>query len=276
MPKSLKDSSGEIKSNRLSDEQLLSFAKAIFIPQPAPLVTALGFLPAATPPEVIDKHKEALLKGVDYGVDLYESQGKKKLAIQYREFGNWLRKSSYELFPKILLLGECLAKSLENAFGHSIVGKYELELLQLTYLIDRDFVRDQASFRFWRELLRNQLAQITKRRPIPILETWSPAKHPVASKYITGDRISESLFIDNLNFVKSEESAEVRMADAAATIVSRALNERRCKSAYEILATRLAADGRVTMIQLKDFDLDSWTYDPSQSPWIRENGVSGA
>lgn len=184
----------------------------------------------------------------------------------YDEFSHWFKNLSSEEYFKVILLGECIVRSLNNAIGKSIVGKYDDELSRLRFLIDRDFVRENRSNTFWHELMRNQLYAISKRNPIIVIEEWEKRGHPFVEKYKQkGYYDLNELFWKHLDFVNSHEYFEVRIADLVGTIVYRYYNKNICHEAFRILYPFIV--DKVMLFQLKDFDLSQWKYDPNANPW---------
>ena len=106
LPKSLKNSKGEIKSSSLSDEQLTNFARKVIVTHFRVGITPFIVRPVDNPVNVIEKHRQVHLMGIQDGVNGYTHQGKSDLARIYDEFGNWLQNLSYPQYLKILVLGE--------------------------------------------------------------------------------------------------------------------------------------------------------------------------
>lgn len=189
LPASLKNHNGEIKGKQLGEEELVRFAKQVIVPHPAILVTTVGLRPSANSAEVVEKHRAVQAEGIRQGAMFYREHDNHRMARTYEEFLHWFRKLSYDQYLKVVLLGKCIARSLVNAFGHSIAGGYEDELMRLRYVIDRDFVREERSNAFWHELLRNQIWYSSKENPLPLLDTWKSG-HPVLQRYSKDGRLN--------------------------------------------------------------------------------------
>ena len=269
LPRGLKNAKGEIKGSSLGEADLVSFAQNVVLPHPRAILSPVGLRPSDNPPAVVDKYRQVQGEGIERGTAFYRKLGRETMAQIYEEFGHWFRKLSYDTYLKIILLGECIVLALVNAFGHSISGGYASELTRLRYVIDRDFVREERSNFFWHELLRNQLWYTSKRHPIPLLDTWAKTGHPVLDRYRRNGRLDlNDLFWNNLVFVRSHESLEVRIADIAAAVFTRHFNGKGAAPAYDLLKGSIAGRGRVPVILLTDFDLSAWTYDPEDNPWL--------
>jgi len=167
LPASLKDHNGEIKGKVLSDAQLAQFARDVMVPQPPILVTAVGLRPSSNPPKVVDKHRALQAEGIKQGMLFYKEHQRDSMARLYEEFGHWSENPSYDQYLKIALLGECIARSLVNAFGHSIAGGYDYELMRLRYVIDRDWLRPsstrlQRTHQAWRTVRNTDPAPLSR------------------------------------------------------------------------------------------------------------------
>jgi hypothetical protein len=268
LPRSLKDSKGEFKGSALSDAQLLDFARHIFGRAPAVGVTPVAIQPSTHSAEVLVKHRHVALVGIKEGVNEYRSLGRPAVAQTYEEMGNWFKNLDGSLYLKVTLLGECIVNSLINAIGHSVSGGSDAELVDLRYVIDRDFVRGPRRLSFWREILRNQLWHITRRTPIPLVTEWRDTGHPFLTKIMrNGKPDLNDLFVSNCCFGSSREHLELRIADMTAAIVNRYINRRQCAAAYQIVRRFFLSHGKIVQVKLCDFDLDAWRYDPAKNPY---------
>jgi hypothetical protein len=152
--------------------------------------------------------------------------------------------------------------------AHAVSSRYDTELTDLQFVIDRDFVRTPRYLTFWREILRNQLWQITQKTPIPILSEWRSTGHPFLDKFTRdGKPDFNELFTENLSFALSHQHPELRIADMTAAIISGYLNHRRCSEAFTVVRHAFLHHGKIELIELNDFDLDSWRYDPTKNPY---------
>ncbi|MHB9003909.1 MAG: DUF3800 domain-containing protein [Coriobacteriia bacterium] len=267
LPRSLKDSKGEFKGSALDDCQLADFANLVLRPHPAIRITSVILRPTDNPRTVVDKHRSVQVEGIRRGVEIYRLRNNTGMAQLYEEFWHWVDKLSYDQFLKIVMLSRCIHSSLVHSFGHSIAGGYEEELIRLSYLIDRDFVRQERTRAFWLELLRNQVWHQSKMHPLPMLDTWDD-NHPVVAAYTRNGRFDmNKLFVHSLQFARSHECFEVRIADIVASILSRNLNTGSCEKAAAMVDRCLAGDKGIAALVLDDFDRDAWSYDSSDNPW---------
>lgn len=271
LTKSLKDHKGEIKSSSLSDDDLLRFVKTVCLSEPGIGITPTAIVPQNNPSAVVEKHKEVQRKGIEVGLLYYVEKDRTEVANFYRDYHNWFKKLSYPLYLKIYLLGECIVHSLINAIGHSISGNYDDELPRLRFMIDRDFIRNNTHWLYWRDLLRNQLWHISEEHPIPYLDKWDKKGHPFLDKYTRNGRPDlGKLFSENCDFCPSHTNFEIRIADAVGTIIRRHFDNNSCREAYNYLKYCFCKDGKIVGIELSDFDLTTYKYHPELNPWLAE------
>ncbi len=268
LPKTLKNPKGEIKSSSLSDEQREHFAREVICSPYYVGITPFTIRPSDNPATVVEKHRQVNLITIREGAKEYASLDRLSMAKFYDDFGNWLKKLSYAQYLKIRILGDCIADATVNTVGHAISAGYDEELPRMRFLIDRDFIKEPQPNAFWRELLRNQFYEASKRTPVPLSQKWKRKGHPFLDKYMRNGQLNfNELFWKHCAFVSSHEYFEIRIADAVSTIISRYLNERRCQNAYALVRRCFLRDKHITQIVLNDFDLSAWRYNPENNPW---------
>ena len=254
LPKSLKNHKGEIKSSKLSEKQLELFAREVIASTPHILITPFAIRPIDNSEEVINKLKKNTLKNIREAVIGYQLLDKTKTASFYDQLGHWFDKLSYCQYLKVVLLGNCIVAAFINAIGSSVVQGFDDELTRIKYVIDKDFIRGKEHNAFWRELLRNQLYNITKYDPLPILDTWEAQGHPFLKKYEKDGVLDfNDLFWNNCQFGESHLTWEIRLADAVSTIFSIYFNDRKCIRAYKIIEQLIhGKDRRVRQLKFTE------------------------
>ncbi|HLC26961.1 MAG TPA: DUF3800 domain-containing protein [bacterium] len=268
LPRCLKNANGEIKSSKLSDQQLADFAHEVVCTPPKIGITSFAIRPADNPKGVVEKHRTVVLIGIGEGRKEYTALDRGRMAKAYEEFENWFRRLSYDHFLKIIVLGDCISSAMVNTVGHSISGKYDEELTRMRFIIDQDFIKGSRRNLFWHEVLRCQLYHESKSNPIPLLNKWKKKGHPFLEKYYRDGRLDfNELFWNQCEFASSHEHFELRISDAVNTIVSRYFNRACCLEAYRLVRTCFLKDRKVEQIVLKDFDLSSYHYNPGDNPW---------
>jgi hypothetical protein len=97
---------------------------------------------------------------------------------------------------------------------------------------------------------------------------WQHTGHPFLTKFTRNGNLDlNELFVKNCSFASSHQHPELRIADVIATIVSRYLNQRRCSAAFGIVQRAFLHHGKIEEIELHDFDLAAWRYDPTKNPY---------
>lgn len=269
LPRSLKNSKGEIKSSLLSDEQLTEFARDVVSAHYYIGITPYCIRPSKNPEAVVEKYRMANLMGIRGSAkEMRELCRPESFAKMYDDFGNWLEKLSYVQYLKILVLGACISTALSNTIGHSITGGYDDELTRIKFLIDRDFIKEPHHNIFWHEVLRNQLYYHSKKDPLPILDKWINKGHPFLDKYERNGYLNfNELFWKQCTFVSSQDNFEIRIADAVNTILTRYINKRRCHEAYSLVKKCFLSNRNITELQYHDINLNDYQYDPADNPW---------
>lgn len=265
---SYKNHKGEIKSSLLPNEILYDFLIKVIVEEPMINISPVCIRTILNPIEVVEKHKNIHLAGINNGVFEYHNLGRHNQAKMYSQFANWYRKIDYVQFVKIMLLGNCMYKALRDSIGHSISDGYEHELVNLKYKIDKIFLRGLEQNAFWHELMRNQLYALSEENPIPCLIEWKVENHPFYLKYHSGENYNfNKLFWGNTNFVQSHEHFEIRIADTISTILNRHWNLGQCKELYKIIKYCFTGDGKIKCIVLNDFDFDQGIGQIRTNPW---------
>lgn len=268
LPKSFKNPKGEIKSSLLSDEQLTDFARNILCGHFFIGITPYCIDPSLNPISVIEKHRSINLIGIREGANELKEENRDYDARIYEEFGNWFSKLSHAQYLKILVLGACITKALANTVWHAITGRFEDELLRIRFLIDKDFIKEPRHHIFWHEVLRNQLYNFSKTSPLPLNKKWKNKGHPFLEKYEKDGRLNfNELFWKQCDFVSSHENFEIRISDAANTIISRYYNKGECQQAYSLVQKSFLRDRNIPNMLLQDINLDDYRYDPADNPW---------
>lgn len=268
LPKRLKDSKGEFKSSNLSEENLSAFVENVIDIDPIIRITPIQFRPSENPRNVIEKHRNIQLAGINDGIIYYTKQGNVKLAKTYTDYSNWYRKLSYSEYMKLFLLGACITKSLTNTFGHAIAQGYDSELVALRFILDEGYVKSREQNTFWHETLRNQLYFFSQKDPLPLLIEWQKTGHSVLDKYQKEGHIDlNELFWQNCKFASSQDNFEIRIADAVNTILNRYHNQGACRRSYEVMKDNFAKDGKITDYRLNDINFNYVIGKHVSNPW---------
>ena len=274
LPASLKNHKGEIKGSSLDCSQLRAFVENVILKSPYVGITSKRLRTVENPPSLIDKHTAIVLAGLN---DKYLRMIKSGCveAIKFKDYANWIRKLNYQQYLKISFLGSLVFDSLKNTIIHSIRERYDHELVETKFLIDRIFVRGVEQNAFWRDVLRNQFFSYSRKEPIPLLSDWKNTGHPFLTKYASKGYLDfNELFWRNCKFGDSHVNFEIRIADIIGTILSRYFNFNKCKDVFNLLEPCFMEHGKIEHVFLNDFDFN---YMIGQMPFtLFENNVSGS
>jgi len=269
IPSTFKNNKGEIKGSSLTEDLLQTFMEQVLFLEPFPLFTGIGVIPSENSSEVVKKHKAINLAGINDGILNYKKLGRDRPANLYRDFANWLRKLNYQKYLKIFTLGNCIHEALISSVGHAITGAYDDELVHLRLKIDRDFIKGRQTTSFWRELLRNQLYNLSLTEPMPLLDTWKETGHPFLTLYYkNGDLDLNRLYTERCDFVLSNDHFEIRIADIIAIILSRYYNRKKCLKHFDILKHFHTGNNVLKIIALKDFSFEDHFERLPPNPWL--------
>jgi hypothetical protein len=276
LPRSLKNSKGEIKSSSLSDDQLTEFARNVVCAHYHIGITPYCIRPSKNPDTIVEKHRKANLIGIRGSAqEMRELRRPESSASLYDDFGNWIERLSYAQYLKIRVLGDCIFTALANTIGHSITEGYDDELIRIKFMIDKDFIKERQHNIFWHEFLRNQLYDHSQKYPLPLLDKWEDKGHPFLEKYGGNGYLNlRELFWKQCSFVSSHDNFEIRIADAVNTIITRCLNRQECHQAYLLVRKYFLKDKKIREMLLHDFNLDNLRYNPAENPWRNLRGKS--
>jgi hypothetical protein len=235
----VRNKKGEIKSKNLDDRALYTIAKRIFRSRNTIGITAVGFKAKENPEMIVKQQIQQSIGSVERVITEYKKDGRTELANDYMKFAKWTKRLSYEQYAKAITLVDSIYNSLYNAVWYSACKHIDNDLVNLEWKIDETFIKQKTSKKFWLEILRNMLRDLSSREPLPILQSWINKMHPFLRKYMIKEndhfRIAGKLFIDNINFYSSELHDEIRIADLVATIYHRYYNHNKCIDAYNIV-----------------------------------------
>jgi hypothetical protein len=260
MPKERSNKHGEIKGSELTDAQLLDFAQNVISPYPPVKIEYVRFCPAENPEEVMQAHKAKEVASVYRIAEQTAADGNASKAREYTNMAIWYKNASrmnYLNYMKMVLLRRLILKVFYSAIGLSILiellhrDPQSVNLLNITFKIDRDFVRGPDPETFWKELLRSSFR--ASRDGIPVLDEWND-DHPFLKKYplIEEEFLDFSdVFKNHCAFYDSHVSFEVQIADITALIINRYFNRGAAREAYAELWATTSAPSRPTHLRLQ-------------------------
>lgn len=236
---------GEIKGSELNENQLLSFVKNVYNPDPVVRQEIVCFSPKENPESLMKTFKALEVESFLKVAELAKQDGKMEMAKQYERMAIWhknAKKMHYPHYFKLKLLNSLIHKALKTSVGFSILlevlgDKESKNLLNLCFKIDQDFIKAADPTIYWKELLRNYFISQTIKDPIPILDNWKDG-HPFVEKYkgtIEGTFNFKDLFRNHCNFLESHEHFEIQIADITGIIINRFYNRNKAVEAFNEL-----------------------------------------
>lgn len=255
IPDELKDKNGEVKGQLLGKVELKNFLKNVVYEKPEVKFSIVSIIPKNNSKIVVEKHHCSQIEQLIYSKELFkEGNSTKKNINFFDQFAKWLSKRNESQFLKMLCLKNCVYESFYNGFVFGIISNDNEELLNLKFKIDNDFISNENDY--WKAYLLKFLEENSKRKHIPILDTWEK-NHPVIKKYLENGKFNLNIpFKDNLEFLESKDNFEIRIADIAAIIVNRNFNSEGYKSLYESLEKKLLGKDGHHQLLFNDFDFD--------------------
>lgn len=252
-----RDKFGEVKGQLLDKVDLKNFIKKVVFQKPEVLFSYISIIPGKNLQEVINKYKKFEVTQLELSIDNFKKANSKKFNINYlNQLSKWLNKRNEVEFLKMVCLKKCIYNGLYFTFPECVMDDRLSELLNINFKIDKDFINNENEY--WKTYLLRSIQELNKLNPIPMLKDWS-SNHPIREKYVVdadGFNLSES-FQNNIEFLDSKKSFEIRIADIAAIIFNRYLNRGGYKSHYENMRKKMVVRGALNHLVLNDFDFDA-------------------
>jgi len=227
--------SNEVKGHNLPDAYINSFYEEVLEVEPRVLYSVIRINPSENPVEIVNKHKQFEIKEFEKVIKQATEAGHMRWVEGYNQILYWYKNRNYQTLLKMKCLEHLLGISLNRVFGWAQLT-YMLDnndiknLRDITFKIDKDFVKAENVKILWNELLRQFWLQYTKSTPLPVVVAWKKADHPFLKLYgtIDGKTNLTRIFRKNTQFLDSKNSWEIRMADLLGTILHRYQNYDRC------------------------------------------------
>jgi hypothetical protein len=268
IPKEKYNKHGEIKGSDLNDGELLNFVEMVFNVDPIVRHEVVYFFPSENPENLMKIFKEIEVESILKTAKLYRANGKIEMEQQYKKMAIWhknAKKMHYQHYFKLVLLRSLINKAFNTSVGVSILfemlgnDKESINLLNLKFKIDQDFVRGKEATNYWKETLRNSFISYTLKNPIPLLDSWKEDSHPFVEKYkgnIEGILNFKDLMQNNCDFLESHDNFEIQLADILGIIVNRYHNRNKAVNAFKALYTILKKQKftKVLLSETPNFD----------------------
>jgi hypothetical protein len=242
IPEANRSETGEVKGRLLTDFQLEEFYKNVMIKSPRCHFSVVEFLPTHNSIETLGKHKKWITQQIEEVMEEYKRTNRPRWAKRYNEILGWTKNLSYQEIIKMKCLQHLLAISFNQSFIYSQIAylhdKDTLNLKELSFRIDKDFVRSPNVRKFWDEHFHQFLKTVPKDLQPLLLSNPKDIINIIGEhfKIENGQLIVTRSFNENTTFVDSKDSFEVRMADIFGTILHRHHNKGlRCASIWNSL-----------------------------------------
>jgi hypothetical protein len=230
LPPEYRTSRGEVKGHLLEEPALLSFVDEVLRAADPPVryYCAGVDLDDATF-EAIEGQQTHTAQQMQAGIEMYRNQGKDffRIANRYENMLGWWNNLNREQVLHVVMLTHMIPTSLNFAIGWSVAHGFDDELGELRFKVDESFISasDEKKL-FWRDMLRSHLWQDSVTRGgIMTIKEWDE-DHPFLTTFFEKDlgdgRVQLTHeFKDRIDFYKSHETFEIRLADIVGSILRR-------------------------------------------------------
>lgn len=219
--------------------------------------------------------RQLIADGYERWADMHaqsEDPELRRLKRVLRQYAAWIRSRGDRQMLKIATLALILPELQAHAFAIAISNRYDDELVELSFRIDRGYIKS-SELPNWRDLVRNAFIEGTRKHPTPFSPDWPP-NHPVLQAFVEredGDTyMLHSSFKDRIDFYDSSSTPAIRIADVLAAILRRGLEAGPLTSALRLLDA--------VSFNAYPYTLLSWTDDVPDArtnPYERFRDVKG-
>jgi hypothetical protein len=229
LPRHLKGGAGEFKGATLPEQYLADFVDEVLVPHPQVRITPEALVPEIQLPEHIDSFRDVTLATMNDLQLQARKVGDSRSAAQSQAMANWFRKLSVPQLLKLVAMVFCATHALMDSVAEAWWGGYDLELADLEFKVDRDFIREPTHQNYWMQILRASFQASEKSLASP--STWPIVDHPFKKLYGLGSGWDFTvLFTKKTCFLDSKKHFELRIADIVAAILRRAFAKTDCES----------------------------------------------
>jgi hypothetical protein len=230
IPAESKTPGGEVKGHLVPEEALHRFIYEVMLASDPPLRYECAGVDLS--PETfaaIEGQQAHTAEQMRAGIEMYRSQGPDfyKIANRYANMLGWWENLSLDQVLHITMLTHVIPTTLNFGIGWSAANGFDDELGDLRFKLDQGFISTSDEKKlFWKDMLRSHLWQATKTGGgLITIEEWEE-DHPFLETFIEGDLgdgrvVLAPEFRNRIDFYKSHETFEVRLADVIGSIVRR-------------------------------------------------------
>jgi hypothetical protein len=230
VPNEYRRPSGEIKGHALPDAMLLEFVDEVMFKADPPLrYECLGVELVPETFHAAQEQRRRTAEQIAAGIERYRSQGDqfRRIANTYGNMLGWWSNITDENVLKLILQSHVIVDTLNFAIQWSVANEFDEELGDLQFKLDEGFLStSEDRKRFWKDLLRSHIWQATYTGGgLVSIKEWTD-EHPFNKTFIEKDLADDKAeltheFKNRIQFYKSHETFEIRLADIVGTIVRR-------------------------------------------------------
>jgi hypothetical protein len=221
---------GEVKGHLVPDEALFQFIDDVILKSDPPLrYECAGVELDRQTFTAVAGQRRLTVEQLRAGIQQYRAQGAEfqRIANRYVNLLGWWEKLPDEQLLQMLVLSHVIPPALNFSIGWSAANGFDDELADLRFKIDEGFLSTSNERKiFWKDMLRSHLWQATKTGGgIIFVKEWSD-DHPFLATFVARDLGDSSVeltpeFKARIDFYKSHEAFEIRLADIVGNIVRR-------------------------------------------------------
>jgi hypothetical protein len=240
----------EVKGSDLTEEELFRFTNDVILSEPVVGNIQIRIRPFETPEKIFDTFKEVETSVIKlliaHSKEINDADGE----LFYSKFSRWFKDRNFQHYMKMVLLENCIGRSVQMAMGMSILywalGD-DTDLMNLEIKIDKDFINKSGEKKYFKELLRQAFRRITEAHPIPMARELLVSGHQFVTNYMLPNGMMNlgRIFNDRCDFLDSHINFELQIADILGTIFHRAQNKNMCLNSVDLIENALGQRGQI-------------------------------
>ena len=230
LPPECRSPGGEVKGHLVSESALHAFVDEVMLKADPPVrFECVGVDLGPETFTAIRGQKSHTSEQMRTGIEQYRSQGRDfhKIANRYENMLGWWEKLSESQVLQLIMLTHVIPTIVNFAICWSAANGFDDELGDLRIKLDEGFLSTSPEKKvFWKDMLRSHLWQATKTEGgLVTFKEW-PEDHPFLRAFFERDlgdgRVELTPeFKSRIDFYKSHETFEVRLADIIGAVVRR-------------------------------------------------------
>jgi len=223
----------EVKGSDLTEDELFRFTNEVIISEPKIGNIQIRIIPSENNIKVFDSFKEVETNLIALLITHSEKIDDKNGLEFYTKFSRWFKHRNFQHYMKIVLLENCIGRSVQMAMGMSILywalGD-DTDLMNLEIKIDKDFINKTGEKQYFKELLKQGFRTITETHRIPMAKELLASNHPFVTKNMLPNGMLNlaEVFNNRCDFFDSHKNFELQIADILGTIFHRVQNRNTC------------------------------------------------